>query len=91
MPDPTWKPVDVRGELTTAKENDLPDSAFAFAGDRKEPLTDASHVRNAIARFNQVSDVSDDDRRLAWANITKAAKHYDVEVSEHSWTELMRN
>jgi hypothetical protein len=64
---------------------------FSFPKDRKEPLTDASHVRNAVARFDQVEDVSDDDRRLAWANIEKAAKHYDVELGESSWKELMRN
>jgi Family of unknown function (DUF6582) len=91
MPDATWRAHEVRGDLTTAKENDLPDSAFAFPRQRKEPMTDASHVRNAVARFDQVTDVTDDDRRLAWANIEKAAKHYDVELSERSWTELMRN
>ncbi len=91
MPTATWKPHEVKGDLTTAKQNDLPDSVFAFPKDRKEPLTDASHVRNAIARFDQVQDVSDEDRRLAWANIEKAAKHYDVEISEDSWKELMRN
>jgi hypothetical protein len=32
---------------------------FAFPDERKEPLTDARHVRNAIARFNQVEGVSD--------------------------------
>jgi hypothetical protein len=91
MPEATWRAHEIRGELTTAKENDLPDSAFAFPKDRKEPLTDASHVRNAIARFDQVKGVSDDDRRQAWANIKKAARHYDVEVSEDSWKELMRS
>ncbi|HEY1454403.1 MAG TPA: DUF6582 domain-containing protein, partial [Roseiarcus sp.] len=55
---------------------------------RKEPLTDAKHVRNAVARFDQVTDVSDADRELAFANIKKAAKHYDVELSETSWREL---
>src|SRR5271163_5338276 len=55
---------------------------------RKEPLTDASHVRNAVARFDQVTGVSDADRELAFANIEKAAKHYDVDLSETSWREL---
>lgn len=91
MPDATWKPHEVKGDLTTAKENDLPESVFAFPRQRKEPMTDASHVRNAVARFDQVTDVSADDRRQAWANIEKAAKHYDVELSEDSWKELMRN
>src|SRR5438876_12195770 len=84
----TWKPHEVRGELTTAKQNDLPDSVFAFPKQRKEPLTDASHVRNAIARFDQVKEVSDEDRDLAFANIQKAARHYGVEMEETSWRQL---
>jgi hypothetical protein len=84
----TWKPHTKHGELSTADKNDLPDSVFAFPKQRKEPLTDASHVRNALARFDQVEDVSDGDRELAFANIKKAAEHYDVEVSESSWKDL---
>ena len=84
----TWKPHEEHGKLTTADKNDLPDSAFAFPKQRKEPMTDASHVRNALVRFDQVKDVSDADRDLAFANIQKAAKHYDVEVNEKSWKEL---
>ena len=55
---------------------------------RKEPLEDASHVRNAIARFNQVKDVTDGERDAAWKRIKTAAKKYDVEVDEKSWREL---
>jgi hypothetical protein len=51
-------------------------------------MTDASHVRNAIARFDQTIGVSDEDRKLAFANIKKAAKHYGVDMSETDWTEL---
>ena len=76
------------GELTEAERNDLPDSAFAFPTKRKEPLTDASHVRNALARFDQVKDVTEAEREQAFANIKAAAKHYDVEVSEDSWEQL---
>jgi hypothetical protein len=61
---------------------------YAFPKQRKEPLTDASHVRNALARFDQVEDVSDADRELAFANIKKAAAHYGVDVTERSWHEL---
>ena len=73
----TWKPHTTRGELDTKERNDLPDSVFAFPDKRKEPLTDASHVRNAIARFDQVEDVSDRDRAAAWKRIKAAAKKYD--------------
>ena len=82
----TWKPHTKHGELTS--RDDLPDSVFAFPEQRKEPLTDADHVRNAIARFDQVEGVSDADRDQAFANIRKAAKHYDVEMTEDSWHEL---
>ena len=63
---------------------------FAFPSQRKEPLTDADHVRNALARFDQVEGVSDADRDLAFANIKAAAKHYGVDVHEKSWKELGR-
>ena len=86
----TWKPHEAHGDLSTAKKNDLPESVFAFPKQRKEPLTDAKHVRNALARFDQVTDVSDGDRELAFANIKRAAKHYKVDVSEESWRELAR-
>jgi hypothetical protein len=68
--------------------DELPDSAFAFPKQRKEPLTDAAHVRNALARFDQVEGVSDDDRELAFANIKKAAEHFGVEVAEDNWRQL---
>jgi hypothetical protein len=84
----TWKPHTVHGELDTDKRDDLPDSVFAFPKLRKEPLTDASHVRNALARFDQVDDATDAEREQAFANIKAAAEHYDVEVEAQSWKEL---
>jgi hypothetical protein len=82
----TWKPHEKHGTLT--KQSDLPDSVFAFPGQRKEPLTDANHVRNAIARFDQVISVSDEEREQAFANIKKAANYYGVDMTEKDWTEL---
>lgn len=84
----TWKKVEVEGRLTTKKQNDLPDSAFAFPKERKEPLTDARHVRNAISRFDQVKEVSDTERDVAFANIKKAAKQYGVDIEETNWHQL---
>ena len=84
----TWHPHETHGELSTKDKDDLPESVFAFPKQRKEPLTDASHVKNALARFDQVHDVSDDDRDQAFANIQKAAKHYDVTIEEKSWRDL---
>ena len=84
----TWKPVDEHGQLSAEDRKELPDSAYAFPGQRKEPLTDADHVRNALARFDQVKDVTDAERDAAFENIKKAAKHYDIELTETSWREL---
>lgn len=84
----TWQPRTEHGELSTDERNDLPDSAFAFPRERKEPLTDAQHVKNALARFDQVEGVSDSERDLAFRNIKKAAKHYGINVEESNWHEL---
>ena len=84
----TWKAHTVHGELDSEKRDDLPESVFAFPKQRKEPLTDASHVKNALARFDQVEGVSDKDRDQAFANIKKAAKHYGVDIEEGSWHDL---
>ena len=75
-------------KLSTDDRNHLDKGAFAFPKERKEPLGNASHVRNAIARFNQVKDVSDDERDAAWKRIKAAAKKFDVEVSETSSREI---
>jgi hypothetical protein len=63
---------------------------FAFPEQRKEPIHDAAHVRNAIARFDQVEDVSDADRDAAWRRIVRAAKKYHIEVEAESWRDLMK-
>lgn len=84
----TWMPSTETGVIHNRAE--LPDSVFAFPRQRKEPLTDADHVRNALARFDQVEDVSDADRDLAFANIKAAAAYYGVDVHEYSWRDLMR-
>lgn len=74
--------------LSTAEQNDLAAKEFAFPEARKEPLTDATHVRNAVARFDQVEGVSDSDRDKAWRRIKAAAKRFDVEVQADDWREL---
>jgi hypothetical protein len=86
MPEATWKPHEKHGRLTV--QSDLPDTVYAFPNQRKEPLTDAQHVRNAVARFDQVIDVSDGDRALAFANIEKAANYYGTNLAETSWHDL---
>ena len=75
-------------KLTTKRRANLAARQFAFAAQRKEPLENAAHVRNAIARFNQVADVSDAERDAAWRRIQAAAKKYGVEMHESNWREI---
>lgn len=75
-------------ELNEKRRDSLDEEQFAFPKERKEPLNNASHVRNAMARFNQVEGVSDDERDEAWSRIRRAAKKHGVEVHEKSWREL---
>ena len=77
--------------MSTAEADRLRDADFAFPEERKEPLTDARHVRNAIARFNQVEGVSDRERDRAWKRIQAAASKFDVEVSADDWRQLGKN
>jgi hypothetical protein len=75
-------------ELDAKDREELKESQYAFPKERKEPLNDADHVRNAMARFDQVEGVSDDERDEAWKRIKKAADKFGVEVHEKSWREL---
>ena len=75
-------------KLSAEDRDELDTGAFAFPKERKEPLENASHVRNAIARFNQVKGVSDDERDAAWKRIRAAAAKFDVDVAEKSWREI---
>lgn len=75
-------------ELSEKQRDKLDEDQFAFPKERKEPLDNASHVRNAIARFDQVEGVSDDERDEAWKRIKKAADKHGVEVNEKGWREL---
>ena len=76
--------------ISTSEENRMSDQEFAFPKQRKEPIHDARHVRNAIARFDQVEDVSDADRDAAWKRIKAAAKKFGVDVEAKDWRELVR-
>ena len=76
-------------ELRERDRSRLSADRFAFPTERKEPLNDASHVRNAIARFDQVEDVSDAERDRAWRRIRAAAKRHGVEIEVRGWRQLM--
>jgi hypothetical protein len=72
-------------KLTEATRDRIPATKYAFPKQRKEPLENASHVRNAAARFNQVQGVTAAERRAAWKRIETAAKKFKVELkSAHS-------
>ncbi len=75
-------------KLDAELRNTLASGTFAFPKQRKEPLENAAHVRNAVARFNQVEGVTDDERDTAWSHIKTAAKKFGVEVKEKSWREI---
>jgi hypothetical protein len=75
-------------KLDQEDRKDISSQHFAFPKQRKEPLEDASHVRNAIARFDQVQGVTDQERDEAWAHIRAAAKKFNVELNEGDWREI---
>jgi hypothetical protein len=75
-------------KLTETRRDHLDEEGFAFPKERKEPIHDAAHVRNAVARFKQVQGVTDSERDAAWKRILSAAKKHGVELNEKSWREL---
>jgi len=75
-------------KLDQEDKNDISTQQFAFPRQRKEPLEDATHVRNAIARFNQVKDVTDKERDEAWSRIRSAARKFKVEMNEDDWRDV---
>lgn len=76
--------------LSTRQQDRMRSTTFAFPKERKEPLNDAAHVRNAIARFDQVEGVSDAERDAAWRRIRAAARKFGVDVNARGWRQLMR-
>ncbi len=59
----------------------LPDSAFAYVDSRDRrrlPIHDEPHVRNALARFNQVAFESEAARERARKRLLNAAKRYGI-------------
>ena len=75
-------------KITEASRDHIADENFAFPEERKEPIHDAAHVRNAIARFKQVQGVTDAERDAAWKRIKAAAKKHKVTLNERDWREL---
>ena len=74
-------------ELTTEKRERLHDSSFAYIdkdGERHLPINDESHVRNAIARFDQTDFESATAKGKAAKKIMTAAKRHSIDVSDDS-------
>jgi len=69
-------------KLTTATRDRISATKFAFPKQRKEPLENSSHVRNAIARFGQVKGVTAAERTAAWKRIQVAAKRFGVDLQK---------
>ena len=69
-------------KLTKSARDRISATKFAFPTQRKEPLENASHVRNAAARFHQVHGVTEAERRAAWKRIQSAAKRYGVDLEK---------
>jgi class 3 adenylate cyclase len=68
-------------ELAASARARLPDSAFAYVdsqGRRRLPIHDASHVRNALARFDQTAFADDATRERARQRLLRAAKKYGI-------------
>ncbi|MEO7208008.1 MAG: DUF6582 domain-containing protein [Steroidobacteraceae bacterium] len=75
-------------KLDTEKRDEIPAKRFAFPQERRLPLEDAAHVRNAVARFDQVADVTDAERDAAWKRIEAAALEHGIKLSESGWRGL---
>jgi hypothetical protein len=76
--------------LSTRVKNRMPTQTFAFARKRKEPINDARHVRNAVARFDQVEGVTNAERDRAWRRIREAARRFGVTIEARGWRSLMK-
>lgn len=77
-------------KLDEKDRDSLSGTQFAFEKQRKEPIENAAHVRNAVARFNQVEGVTDDERDAAWKRIQGAARKFNVDLQDSSWREIGR-
>ena len=75
-------------KLSAENREKLPPKEFAFPKQRKERIEDAGHLRAAIARFNQVKGVTDEERDEAWERIKRAARKHDGDVEEDSWRDI---
>ncbi len=72
-------------ELDTAQRDRLHDSSFAYIdkqGERHLPINDPTHVRNAIARFDQTDFEDARAKHAAARKIMTAAKRHGIDVDD---------
>jgi hypothetical protein len=72
-------------ELSTKDRDKLRRDEFAYVdreGGEHLPIHDASHVRNAIARFNQTDFESKAAKERARKAILRAAERFDIDVDD---------
>lgn len=88
---------EVSKELKSKQRTALPDSAFGVPGKRKFPLHDCSHVRNAMARFNQAKGLTSGEKATLRRKILSRAKACNIEVenfakatSEEDFDQVLR-
>jgi hypothetical protein len=75
------------GELDSKDRDELRSNQFAYVdseGGEHLPINDESHVRNAIARFNQTDFESQTAKEEARKRILRAAERHGIEVDEDS-------
>ncbi len=84
----TWSPDTTHGKLSANDLAMLDNNVFAFPESRLLPLTDADHVQAAMAQIREITGVSERERALAFANIRKAAQHYEIDLSSGEWQEF---
>lgn len=77
-------------KLSNQEREQLSASDYAFPKERKEPIENAKHVRDAMARFDQVEGVTNKERDEAWQRILKAANKFGVDVQEKDWRQLYK-
>jgi hypothetical protein len=80
-----YAPAESMAELNTRQRDRLTRRQFAYVdreGGEHLPIHDASHTRNAIARFNQTEFESNAAKERARKKILAAAKRFNIEVSE---------
>jgi hypothetical protein len=72
-------------QLTEQRRDQLDDDKFAYmdsSGERKLPIHDESHVRNAIARFGQTDFDDGAAKKAAAHRIIRAAGRYGIVLED---------